>query len=303
MTTVIRAVDVRKHWGSTHALAGVTVDVGPGITGLLGANGAGKTTLIGLVLGLHRPDGGELEVLGKDPTRFGPQIRARIGYGPEHDALPGEAQAQDFVRHFAEMHGLPRKAAVARASETLTLVGLGEERLREIGTLSLGQKQRVKIAQAIAHDPDLVLLDEPTNGLDPLQREDMLQTIARIGRELGIHVVVSSHLIHEVERICDHVVVLDEGRVRATGDMVGLLSGGGALSVEVDGDVDTVLAELARRNVTAAAGDRPGQLLVEAEDEAVLDTIRDSLADLELPLRSLQPASITLQDRFFGADT
>lgn len=326
MTSVIHAQAVSKWWGQIPALSDVTVTVDEGVTGLLGANGAGKTTLLGLVLGLHAPDGGRLEVLGHDPATAGPAVRRRLGYSPEHDALPGEARAQDLVRHVAELHGLPPRFALSRASETLDLTGLGEERLREIGSMSVGQRQRVKIAQAIAHDPDLVLLDEPTNGLDPLQRGEMLTTIRRIGHDLGITVVVSSHLIHEVEQICDAVVVLDAGRVTAAGSVAGMIQSGGQVLVEVDGGLAPLRAALTRSGleVTGAdvdgrgdGGDRPGRmgpggtserppggagrLLVTVEDEEELDLIRDAVAELGLGLRRLTPRRTGLAERFFPA--
>src|SRR5918994_7708135 len=167
---VISARGVEKRYDRTMALSGLDAVIGPGITGLLGSNGAGKTTFISLVLGLRSRNGGELNVLGRDPETAGIELRSRVGYAPEHHDLPAELSASDFVRHLAEMHLLPRRAAVQRANDALWPVGLGEERFRPVGTMSTGQRQRVKLASAIAHDPALVLLDEPTDGLDPVQR-------------------------------------------------------------------------------------------------------------------------------------
>src|SRR3954452_7153930 len=186
---VIKATNLTKKWGNATALDGVTFTIGAGVTGLLGANGAGKTTLLGMVLGLHRPTSGRLEVLGLDPSRHGPQVRAKVGYSPEHNSLPEDMRAVDMVRHIGEIHGLPHREATARASDSLWAVGLGEERFRPIGTMSTGQKQRVKLAQAIVHDPALVLLDEPTDGLDPVQRDGMLALVRRVGHDFGINVV------------------------------------------------------------------------------------------------------------------
>ena len=217
--TVVEGTGVTRRFGSVTALDGASFRIGPGITGLLGANGAGKTTLLGLLLGLHRPDEGRLRVLDLDPFTAGPEVRSRMGYSPEHHLLPPDTRAHDLVRHLAEIHGLPKRAATARASDALWQVGLGEERYRPIGTMSTGQRQRVKLAQAIAHDPALVLLDEPTDGLDPVQRDEMLSLIRRVGTEFGIHVVISSHLLDEVERTCDSAVILRSGTVVASGPL------------------------------------------------------------------------------------
>src|SRR5438445_1727201 len=256
--SVVCGTVVMKRWGATTALSGATFTIERGVTGLLGANGAGKTTLLGLVLGLTRPDGGTLEVLGLDPAVAGPRVRERIGYAPEHDALPPDVKAHDLVRHLAEIHGLPRREATARASDALWHVGLGEERFRPVGTMSTGQRQRVKLAAALAHDPALLLLDEPTNGLDPVQRESMLDLIRRIGTEFGIHIVLSSHLLEEVERVCDAVVILAEGRVVAQGSLDLLREGDGAVEIELAGDAGALARHLAARGLVArAAGRRP----------------------------------------------
>ncbi len=214
---VVRARGVTKRYRSTVAVDGLDVDIGHGITGLLGPNGAGKTTFISLVLGLRTRDAGELTVLGHDPATAGIDVRARIGYAPEHHNLPPDVHAADLVRHLGELHGLPRRAAIQRANDALWQVGLGEERFRPIGTMSTGQRQRVKLAGAIVHDPDLVLLDEPTDGLDPLQRDDMLALIRRVGSEFGMDIVISSHHLEEAERICDAVVILGGGAVVRAG--------------------------------------------------------------------------------------
>src|SRR3954451_3926440 len=219
MASIVRAEGVTKRWGSTQALVGASFEIGHGITGLLGANGAGKTTLLGLMLGMHRPDGGRLEALGRHPWAPGPEVRARVGYAPEHDALPEDVRAHDCVRHFAEVHGLSRREAPTRASDALWEVGLGEERVRAVGTMCPGQHQRVKPALAIAHDPEVVLLDEPTNGLDPVQREQMLALIRHVGHDLGLDVILSSHLLDEVDRVSDAVVILEQGHATVGGQL------------------------------------------------------------------------------------
>src|SRR6266853_4198830 len=213
MAAIATADHVQRKFGNVLALSDVTFELQKGVTGLLGANGAGKTTLISLFLGVLRPDAGKLEVLGMDPLKAGYKLRQRIGYAPEDDRFPPDVKASELVRHFAEMRGIPHRAAVVRASEVLWEVGLGEERFRPVGTMSTGQRQRVKLAQAIVHDRELVLLDEPTNGLDPSQREDMLALIHHVGADLGMHVILSSHLLEEVERVSGSVVILEAGIV------------------------------------------------------------------------------------------
>ncbi len=297
------AEGVSKRWGSTQALMSATFTIGPGITGLLGANGAGKTTLLTLILGLHKPDGGSMAVLGVDPFRAGAAMRARIGYAPEHDALPPDVVAQDLVRHMAEIHGLPHRVATARASDALYEVGLGEERFRPIGTMSTGQRQRVKLAQAIVHDPALVLLDEPTNGLDPMQRDEMLGLIRHVGADLGLDVVLSSHLLDEVERVSDSVVIIDAGRAVAGGRLDDLRRmGEDELVVELDiGAVEPgdVVARLAAAGV-AAMMDGP-RIIVALEAPSVYDAVRDVLAESGAGLRSLRRRTRSLEDVFLAS--
>ena len=230
---IVESAGVVKRFGSTVALAGVDVAIAEGVTGLLGANGAGKTTLLTLILGLRSRDSGDLRVLGADPGAAGPEVRQRLGFAPEHHQLPGDMTAADLVAHIARMHGLPKVAATQRASDTLWEVGLGEERFRPIGTMSTGQLQRVKLAQAVSHHPELVILDEPTDGLDPMQRTDMLALIARLATEHGINMLISSHHLEEVERVCDGVGMLEAGRVARAGRISDLTAVGSGVIVEV----------------------------------------------------------------------
>jgi len=303
MPPIVTATGVTKRWGKTQALAGATFTIGSGVTGLVGANGAGKTTLLGLLLGLHRVESGSLLVLDRDPWTAGPDVRARLGYAPEHDALPPDVAAHDVVRHLAELHGLPRREATGRASDALWEVGLGEERFRPVGTMSTGQRQRVKLAQAIVHDPDLVLLDEPTNGLDPGQREDMLGLIRHVGRDLGMHVILSSHLLEEVERVSTAVVILDQGRVVVDGGMAELRAMGEELVVELDADAaatDELVAALAAAGM-AIASERPGYLSAPIRGPQDYDLVRDALADRHLAIRRLQRRTASLEDIYLAS--
>jgi ABC-2 type transport system ATP-binding protein len=294
---VISARGVVKRYGRTVALAGLDAEIGSGITGLLGSNGAGKTTFISMVLGLRSRDDGELTVLGRDPATAGIDVRAQIGYAPEHHELPLELAANDFVRHLAEMHLLPRRAAVQRANEALWLVGLGEERFRPVGEMSTGQRQRVKLASAIVHDPELVLLDEPTDGLDPVQRTEMLALIRRVGTEFGVDILVSSHHLEEVERICDGVVIVEGGVVVHAGTLTELRRGPEGIVVEVDERADELASMLtaAGLDVTLDEG-----VLFLAPNEDAYDAVRDAVADLGVGLRRLEPRGRTLEDVYLG---
>ncbi len=292
-TAIVSAEGVTKRYRSTVALDRLSVQIGHGVTGLLGPNGAGKTTFIALVLGLRRRNAGDLVVLGHDPQTAGIGVRARIGYAPEHHNLPPDVHAADLVRHLAELHGIPTRAAIQRANDALWQVGLGEERFRPIGTMSTGQRQRVKLAGAIAHDPELVLLDEPTDGLDPLQRDDMLALIRRIGSEFGIDIVISSHHLEEAERICDAVVILGDGAVVHAGRLSDLDREGTRLVVEVDARPTDLAALLRERGFDAV--ERVDQVSV-AMAEGVHDAVRDAVAELGVGLRRLGPERQTLED-------
>ncbi len=306
-TPVISASSVAKSFGSTQVLTDVSMQVPRGITGLLGSNGAGKTTFLSLVLGLEARDGGDLQVLGADPTTAGPDIRARIGYSPEHHHLPADVQAADLVRHLAQLHGLPFQASTERASDALWMVGLGEERFRPIGTMSTGQRQRVKLAAAIAHDPELVLLDEPTDGLDPVQRDEMLELIHRIGNVYGISVMLSSHLLDEVERICDHVVIIANGSVRQAGSLDELRGANVGLLVELDSKVDEVVASL--RSVGLNVGIDGSRLQVQAGTAPLVDgwsmhdLVTDAVAAHGAGLRRLVDRTVSLEDVFLESNT
>ncbi len=301
---IATATGLVKRYGATTVLDSADVEIQTGTTGLLGANGAGKTTLIGLMLGLHQPDAGTIEVLGMSPRTAGPDIRMRIGYSPEHHLVPPEQTANDFVRHMAQMHGLPSDHATERASDALFLVGLGEERFRPLGTMSTGQRQRVKLAQAIAHAPDLIFLDEPTDGLDPVQRDAMLELIAGLYERTGASVVLSSHLLDEVERACTRAVILTGGRVAESGTLSELRGEGRGVVVALDGSEEQVAdlaAHLATSDLTVER--RGHQLTVSGELDAdvLLDLIRDAIADRDLGIRRLAGHTVSLRDVFVGA--
>jgi ABC-2 type transport system ATP-binding protein len=290
-----------KRYGAVQALDGVSVTLEQRATGLLGANGAGKSTLMKALLGLVHPDEGRVEVLGIDAARDPGEIRRRLGYMPELDCLPLEMTARDLVVHMAELRGLPRRAAVLRASEVLFQVGLEEERSRLIRTFSTGMKQRAKLAQAIVHSPELVVLDEPTNGLDPSGREEMLSLVRRLSSDLGIAVLLSSHVLEDVTRTCDAVAVLRDGRLVTAGRIEDMdaLAGDGVL-VRAVGDLPAFTAALERRGLRAEP--RDGLLLVTGPtEEQIHDGVRDGAADAGVGLRELRPAGPTLEDALVDA--
>jgi ABC-2 type transport system ATP-binding protein len=274
-----------RYGGRVTALDALTVDVEPRVIGLVGANGAGKSTLIKILLGLLQPTSGGVRVFGLDPGTDGETIRARVGYMPESDALPTDLVASEFVTHMGRMSGLPKAVARERASEALRHVGLYEERYRQIGGYSTGMKQRVKLAQALVHDPDLLLLDEPTNGLDPAGREAMLMLIARIGTQFGISVVVCSHLLGEVERICDTLVAIEAGRLLRADRIDAVTSRQDVLAVEVDDGTELLVERLTALGMPIG---REGRLLlVPLVSDQTYDQIIRAVADLELPLHRL----------------
>ncbi|MBA3416291.1 MAG: ABC transporter ATP-binding protein, partial [Chloroflexia bacterium] len=257
---VVETRGLSKRYKGVVALDSLDLELPPTAIGLLGANGAGKTTLIKLLLGLIRPDAGDAVVLGRNTRTEAVAIRAAVGYMPEGDCLPADATAADFVAHMAEVSGLPPRAARQRAADVLYQVGLDEARYRAIKGFSTGMKQRVKLAQAIVHDPRLVFLDEPTNGMDPQGRDEMLALIVRIQQLLGIAVVLSSHILDDIERVCRYVVILDGGRLVASQSLAGIDPGGGDLYVRIDGDPTVFLARLRALGADAApAGEERGQ--------------------------------------------
>ena len=285
MTLIATESLTKRYPNGVTALSDLTVAVEPGIVGLVGANGAGKSTLIKILLGLLPQTSGRTRVLGLDPARDGPQVRARVGYMPEHECLPVDLGAAEFVTHMARMSGLPRSTARERASEALRHVGLYEERYRHIGGYSTGMKQRVKLAQALVHDPDLLLLDEPTNGLDPAGRDAMLALIHRIGVEFGISVVVCSHLLGEVERICDSLVAIDGGRLLRSAQISAMTTVRDVLAVEVTEGTDALAARLAALGLQPRADGH--LLLVPLTGDETYDLILGAVADLDLPLHRL----------------
>lgn len=282
----------------TTALEGLSVEVPRGSVGLVGANGAGKTTLFRLALGLLRPTAGTIEVVGRDVADDPVGVRARLGFMPEHDCLAPDQTAADIVATFAELAGLSPSSARQRASEVLDLVGLDEARFRPVGGFSTGMRQRTKLAQALVADPALLLLDEPTAGLDPLGREEMLALVGRLAG-FGISVIVATHLLEDVQRVCDEVVLIDGGHLVHAGPTQALLSRTGWVRVEVDAGAPGLVTALAAAGIGATAVDDI-TVDVSSDAPAALDAIRDSVDDLGLALHAMTSRRRSIDELFLG---
>jgi ABC-2 type transport system ATP-binding protein len=282
--------------GGVKALQGLTLDLEPGIIGFVGANGAGKSTFIKILLGLLTPTSGDVRVFDLDARAQSLQIRQLVGYMPEHDCLPPDMTATDFVSHMGRLSGLPKAAARERTAEMLRHVGLYEERYRHIGGYSTGMKQRVKLAQSLVHDPKLLLLDEPTNGLDPAGRDEMLELVRRTGREFGIAVMVCSHLLGEIERVSDFLVAIDSGHLKSAAPLGEFTGEQALLAVEVDEGSEQLVARLIAGGLDAR--EEGDHVLVPLLDDRPYDAVRDAAAELGLALVRIERRRHSLQELF-----
>ena len=296
MALVETSALTKRYDGGVVALDALTLELEPGIIGLVGANGAGKSTLLRILLGLLAPTSGSATVLGHDAATDGTTLRRHVGYMPESDCLPPDVSATDLVGQMGVLSGLPRAAARERTAEVLRHVGLFEERYRPIGTYSTGMKQRVKLAQALVHDPRLLLLDEPTNGLDPAGREEMLALVRRTGTEFGIAVIVASHLLGEIERVCDHLVAIDGGRLVRSASLASFTERTGSLAVEVEDGADGLAAAIVAAGLTATVDGRT--VLIGLDDDRPWDIVRDLIADRGLALVRLEERRRDLSELF-----
>lgn len=298
MDPVLHVDGLTHDYGEVVALKDLDLEIPPGVTGLVGANGAGKTTLLRLMLGLLQPTGGSMKVLGHDPQTEPLEVRAKIGYMPEGDCLPKDQTAADFVSYTAQLAGIPPREAKRRSSETLFLVGLEEERFRYLGDFSTGMQQRVKLAQAIVHDPDLLLLDEPASGLDPEGRTQMLALIKRLA-EFDINVIISSHVLTDIEQTSEWVVMLDDGDLLRSGPLEGFdqLS---TVLVEVLNNPEEVATALEARGIPASVDGR--RIVAGPGDEQVEKAIVEVTADTTAGLVRMIRESASLEDLFLSKE-
>ena len=293
---IIRVSGVTKLYDGRKALDDLSFSVPAGVIGLLGPNGAGKSSLIKGLLGLVRLDAGEARVLDLDARRQSRAIREAVGYMPEDDCyLAGMAGVQS-VAYAGELAGLPPRVALRRAHEVLDYVALADERYREIQTYSTGMKQRVRLAQALIHAPKLVFLDEPTSGLDPLGRDRMLELIRNLSRKKGVSVVISTHILQDVEACCDTVVILGKGRCLVCDSLA-------SLKASVDASARLRYEGAALRKALEGRGFEvtelgPDELKISGgEPRAVFEAARDVGA----VVRQLAPSRTSLEDIFLRA--
>jgi ABC-2 type transport system ATP-binding protein len=297
---LVETRDLVVSYGPVQALSGVSGSFQSGPTGLLGPNGAGKTTLLKTLLGFLKPDSGSLKAFGLDPAAQPLEVRRRLGYMPEQDCHVPGMTASAFVAFAGELSGLPRDEAISRAHEVLYYVGLGEARYRNVETYSTGMKQRVKLAQALVHDPDLLLLDEPTNGLDPQGREEMLALVHDIATRRGMSLILCSHLLKDVERVCENVIVLNQGQVARAGPIRELTSARRhVFDVRFKGDTTAVLTDLKDMGADWREGEDAVRLFL--PEGRGPETIFQAARACGVQVRYLRPGAETLEDVFLRA--
>src|SRR5947207_5147240 len=303
MDAVVQLDAVTVVYGKNQALKNVSATFAKGAVGLLGPNGAGKSTMLKSLLGFIKPSAGRMSVLGMNVAQEPLAIRAHIGYMPETDAhIPG-MNAVSFVGYCGQLAGLPAVDAMQRAHEVLFYVGLGEARYRNVETYSTGMKQRIKLAQALVHDPDLLFLDEPTNGMDPKGRDEMLELVRDLAHNKGVNLILSSHLLPDVEYTCDHVVVMDKGRIAAQGPIVGLKQPRGKvfeLRGKTVGAVEPFLDQLSAAGMDCHATDEDVMRVFVPGEGGARDLFALASA-AGVQVRHLRPSVPTLEDVFAHA--
>lgn len=292
---------VTVRYGAQEALREVVATFPPGAIGLLGPNGAGKSTMLKALLGFVQPTAGRMHVLGLDVATSPLQIRARLGYMPESDGhIPG-MNAVTFVAYCGQLAGLPRSDAMQRAHEVLYYVGLGEARYRNIETYSTGMKQRIKLAQALVHDPDLLFLDEPTNGMDPKGREEILELVTDLATRKGVNLILSSHLLPDVEATCERVIVMHKGAIATQGSIAELKAGRRQVfEVRIKGDVQTFTQALEAEGVECHDTGEDLMRLFVKSDQGPRDLFAVA-ARHQIQVRHLRPSVPTLEDVFAEA--
>ena len=301
---VLRLEDLWVKYGRFAALRGVNAEFSGGALGLLGPNGAGKSSMLRAVLGLLKPAAGRVTVLGQDVRRAGPVLRRRIGYMPERDCYISGLSGVSGLAHLAEICGLRPADAMLRAHDVLHFVGLGEERYREVVSYSVGMRQRYKLAAALVHDPDILFLDEPTNGLDPQGRNEILTLVDKVRRKHGIHLIMASHLLPDVERLCDEVWVLDRGELKMAETIANLTAAArGAKRVQVAPEDRGAFLEAARAAGLIAPGGSNGAEIILSRADGVVDPTEVFALGRKagISILGVKAAARSLEDAFLEA--
>ena len=303
-TTLISSKNVTVCFGQIVALDNFSVNIPSGIVGLLGPNGAGKSTFIKAILGLLVPNKGEIKIAGRNPKTESSVVRDMIGYMPEHDCLMESFTAIDFVTYMGQISGMKKRDSMPRSHEMLDFVGIGEERYRLISSYSTGMKQRVKLAQAIVHDPKILFLDEPTHGMDPQGREEMLDLIRKIS-DSDKSILVSTHILEDMEKVSDHAMIISQGRLITQGNLDKLLAGKENLKfVKVRGDKPAMMnfVKLLKdsydvRSVTQESGQTTIVFMNPGDGNSIFKLSQEA----SVQLRAYSPERATLEDVFIGS--
>ncbi len=302
--TNARIVDIQGmtvSYGTRVALDNVTLPIEPGVVGLLGPNGAGKSTLLRTLLGFIRPASGTASVFGMPIAGNALRIRQRIGYMPEKDITSPKISAVSFVSYCGSLAGMPRSDAIQRAHEVLNYVGLDEERYRTMETFSAGMLQRAKLAQALIHDPRLLFLDEPTNGLDPTGRVEMLNLITEIAKLKQVAIILSSHLLPDIEHVCERVVVINQGRIVRTGDMTDLTRMKGRMMEVRVREGYATFADYLRKHGFNAQETHDGTLIVTHDDSVTVERLYALARETGHQIRHVSPVRQKLEEVFLEA--
>ena len=295
---IVELNQISKSFGSVKALSDVSLKIGPGVTGLLGPNGSGKSTLIKILLGLLQSDSGTTSVLGLDPKKQAREIRSQVGFMPEDDCYIENVEAVEMVRFAAQLNGQPSLESLRRAHEILDFCGVQEERYRLIDTFSTGMRQKVKFAQAIVHDPQIVIMDEPTSGLDPEERQIMLRRIRNLAEQAGKAIIISTHILPDVEAVCDDVLILSQGKLRLADSLQTLTAATPELYLKVFGSAEQLVDSLTSVGLNAVLTDHD-EIVV--QDPPEVAPIWACAKKTGVTIRSLTPAENTLEEIFMEA--
>jgi len=288
-----------KHYGLVTSLDGLTVKVPRGIVGLLGPNGAGKSTLLKVLLGLTAQSSGKCNILGHDLEHEGPNARKLVGFMPEFECLPKGETGVNFVMKMGRLSGLHKSVANQRAHEVLNFLRMGDERYRKISQYSGGMKQKIKLAQALVHDPKVLFLDEPTSGLDPYARTEMLRTIQEISTATGNDIVLSTHIMSDVEGICKHVMMIDKGKLVLNGPISDLMEQSGLIiDVRITEEPQPFIDVLKGKGLEVSPGEE--KLQVKMESPETVDTIIAAAAESEVSLRQLYTHKASLDEIYIS---